>query len=160
MNDFVQLLRRNTSIENAFHLSKQAADRIEELERENAELKAALKPLPAKVTEEMHQAACKVLLRATGMDGTPQRMLDAMRATAPPAQPDVKPGEPVAWMHTGGHVQVRNPQWPQETADLYTVGKGWTPLYTAPPAQPDVKHGVLMSDHWRQGVYRTPSTNT
>lgn len=42
-------------------------------------------PLPSKVTEEMHQAACKVMLRANGPDGTQQRMLDAMRATAPPA---------------------------------------------------------------------------
>ena len=46
------------------------------------------------------------------------------------------PGEPVAWMHTGGHVHVRNPQWPPKTAALYTAEKGWTPLYTAPPPQP------------------------
>ncbi len=46
------------------------------------------------VTEEMHVAACKVLLRAYGMDGLlrahgldslPQRMLDAMLAAAPAA---------------------------------------------------------------------------
>lgn len=36
-----------------------------------------------KVTEEMHQAACKVLARANGLDGLPQRMLDAMLAVAP-----------------------------------------------------------------------------
>ena len=46
------------------------------------------------------------------------------------------PGEPVAWMHTGGHVHVRNPQWPPKTAALYTAEKGWTPLYTAPQPQP------------------------
>jgi hypothetical protein len=46
------------------------------------------------------------------------------------------PGEPVAWMHTGGHIQVRNPGWPPETAALYTAPKGWTPLYTAPQPQP------------------------
>lgn len=45
------------------------------------------------------------------------------------------PGDPVAWMHTGGHVHVRNPQWPPKTAALYTAEKGWTPLYTAPPPQ-------------------------
>ncbi len=45
------------------------------------------------------------------------------------------PGEPVAWMHTGGHVQVRNLQWPPETVALYTAEKGWTPLYTAPQPQ-------------------------
>ena len=34
------------------------------------------------ITEEMHVAACKVLLRAHGLDGTPQRMLNAMLAAA------------------------------------------------------------------------------
>lgn len=37
------------------------------------------------VTEAMHVAACKVLLRAHGLDGLPQRMLDAMLAAAPAA---------------------------------------------------------------------------
>jgi hypothetical protein len=37
----------------------------------------------AKITEEQHVAACKVLLRANGLDGLPQRMLDAIRAAAP-----------------------------------------------------------------------------
>lgn len=32
------------------------------------------------ITEAMHAAACKVLARADGLDGTPQRMLDAMLA--------------------------------------------------------------------------------
>lgn len=49
---------------------------------------------PSQITEEMHQAACKVLTRATGLDGTPQRMLDAMLATAPVREPAP---EPVAW---------------------------------------------------------------
>ncbi len=35
------------------------------------------------ITEEMHVAAVKVLHRATGVDGLPQRMLDAMLAAAP-----------------------------------------------------------------------------
>lgn len=39
--------------------------------------------LPSPITEEMHDAACKVLTRAHGLDGLPQRMLDAMRAAAP-----------------------------------------------------------------------------
>jgi hypothetical protein len=43
-------------------------------------------PLPARVTEEMHIAAVKVLHRANGVDGLPQRMLDAMLAVQP-AQP-------------------------------------------------------------------------
>ncbi|MCV2349312.1 hypothetical protein [Paucibacter sp. Y2R2-4] len=43
--------------------------------------------MPAKLTKEQHVAACKVLLRASGLDGTPQRMVDAMLAAAPQAQP-------------------------------------------------------------------------
>jgi len=38
------------------------------------------------VTEDMHQAAVKVLHRASGLDGLPQRMLDAMLSAAPPPQ--------------------------------------------------------------------------
>lgn len=36
-----------------------------------------------KITEEQHVAAVKVLHRAAGVDGLPQRMLDAMLAAAP-----------------------------------------------------------------------------
>jgi len=39
--------------------------------------------MPATITEDMHVAAVKVLQRASGLDGLPQRMLDAMRAAAP-----------------------------------------------------------------------------
>jgi hypothetical protein len=39
--------------------------------------------LPSPITEDMHVAASKVLVRANGLDGTPQRMLDAMTAAAP-----------------------------------------------------------------------------
>ena len=39
--------------------------------------------VPVEPTEEMHVAACKVLQRANGLDGTPKRMLDAMLAAAP-----------------------------------------------------------------------------
>lgn len=37
------------------------------------------------ITDDMHRAAVKVLVRANGVDGLPQRMLDAMVAAAPPA---------------------------------------------------------------------------
>ncbi len=46
--------------------------------------------VPEKITEEQHVAACKVLLRANGLDGLPQRMLDAIR-TAAPQQGDKTP---------------------------------------------------------------------
>ena len=36
-----------------------------------------------KITEDQHVAAVKVLQRASGVDGLPQRMLDAMLAAAP-----------------------------------------------------------------------------
>jgi hypothetical protein len=52
---------------------------------------AARVPGRIEVTEEMHIAACKVLTRANGLDGLPQRMLDAMLAAAPhpPQQPQL-----------------------------------------------------------------------
>ncbi len=42
-------------------------------------------PVPQgyKITEEQHVAAVKVLHHAVGIDGLPQRMLDAMLAAAP-----------------------------------------------------------------------------
>lgn len=45
------------------------------------------------ITEEMHQAACRVLTRAQGLDGTPQRLLDAMRAVAPKPGRQVQPAQ-------------------------------------------------------------------
>lgn len=57
---------------------------VDEIDRLRAAL-AATQPAAAKITEEQHVAAVKVLLRANGLDGLPQRMLDAMIAAAPPA---------------------------------------------------------------------------
>ena len=45
-----------------------------------------LVPQGYKITEEQHVAAVKVLHRAAGADGLPQRMLDAMLAAAPQPQ--------------------------------------------------------------------------
>lgn len=47
--------------------------------------RAPAAPVPQgwKITEEQHVAAVKVLQRASGVDGLPQRMLDAMLAAAP-----------------------------------------------------------------------------
>jgi hypothetical protein len=49
--------------------------------------------------------------------------------------------EPVAWMHTSGHIQGCNPNWKPVIAHGYTRERGWTPLYTAPPAP--VKIGTI-----------------
>lgn len=58
------------------------------LRANKAEAQQATAPARLVVTEEMHIAAAKVLHRSTGVDGLPQRMLDAMLAAAPtpPAQ--------------------------------------------------------------------------
>lgn len=62
-------------------------DLIDSLHARIAELNAQ-QAVPRVVTEQMHVAAVKVLRRASGVDGLPQRMLDAMLAAAPtpPAQ--------------------------------------------------------------------------
>ena len=39
--------------------------------------------VPRRITEQMHVAACKEIVRSDGLDGLPQRMLDAMLAPAP-----------------------------------------------------------------------------
>ena len=57
----------------------------------------ALVAIPARihVTEAMHRAAVKVLHRASGLDGLPQRMMDAMlSAKAPQAAPVAQLSEP------------------------------------------------------------------
>lgn len=61
----------------AADLFERAAAHITQLEAQQAV------PQGWTVTEEMHVAAVKVLQRANGLDGLPQRMLDAMLAAAP-----------------------------------------------------------------------------
>ncbi len=56
----------------------------------------------------------------------------ALFYTTPPAQP--APVQPVAWMHVGGYLKRRDPNWEQGVCYGYTREKGWTPLYTTPPA--------------------------
>ena len=62
--------------------------------------RAPAAPVPEgyKITEEQHVAACKVLLRAHGLDGTPQRMLNAILAAAPqpPEAESLKREDPVS----------------------------------------------------------------
>ena len=45
--------------------------------------RAPVVPKGLKLTEEMHVAAVKVLHSASGLDGLPQRMVDAILAAAP-----------------------------------------------------------------------------
>lgn len=52
------------------------------------------------ITEEMHVATVKVLRRASGLDGTPQRILDAMLAAA---------RQPRAFQTADGAAQERKP---------------------------------------------------
>lgn len=59
---------------------------VDEIDRLRA-APAATQPAAAKITEEQHVAAVKVLLRASGLDGLPQRMLDAMLAATQGAKP-------------------------------------------------------------------------
>ena len=78
-----------------------AADLFErasaELRRQHAEIQQLKAQLSARqaapvlvVTEDMHVAAVKVLHRASGVHGLPQRMLDAMLSAAP-SQPEREP---------------------------------------------------------------------
>jgi len=53
------------------------------LVRPEAQLSAQQAAPVMVVTEAMHEAAVKVLHRANGVDGLPQRMLDAMMSVAP-----------------------------------------------------------------------------
>lgn len=81
------------------------------------------------ITEEMHIAASKVLLRSSGLDGTPQRMLDAMLAAAP--QPA---GEPVGYVHIFEKGTALS--WYGESSD-HAGRKDWIgciPLFTYPPS--------------------------
>ena len=54
--------------------------------KELAAALAAPQPQAIQVTEEMHRAAVKVLIRASGLDGLPQRMVNAMLAAQPVKQ--------------------------------------------------------------------------
>lgn len=63
------------------------------------------KLVPTPVTEDMHVAAANVLVRANGLDGTPQRMLDAMLAAAP--QPVIT-SDPL-WPNDGVYPDMQPP---------------------------------------------------
>jgi hypothetical protein len=81
-------------------------------------------PLPTLVTEEMHIAAVKVLHRANGVDGLPQRMLDAMLA-AQSAQPSP--------IHKG-YVPISD-----DLESVFIEGCGEIPLAWPPAEQQDVQ---------------------
>lgn len=73
---------------------------VEYLRRARAAEAKLAQRVPEKITEEMHVAAVKVLHRASGVDGLPQRMLDAMLSAAPAAPekaPNAQQAEPPPW---------------------------------------------------------------
>ena len=76
--------------------------------------------VPLVITEAMHVAACKVLINAAGLDGTPQAMLGAIVASAP-SLPQIEQ-EPVAWMNHK-----------RDMTYLNNYRKDDVPLYENPP---------------------------
>jgi hypothetical protein len=67
----------------------------------------------------------------TGLDAKEM----GMKAITAIKQARSAPVQPVAWMHTSGHIQIFHPHWEQVAVDGYTREKGWTPLYTTPQRQ-------------------------
>lgn len=82
--------------------------------------------LGSPITEAMHVAACKVLRQANGLDGTPQRMLDAMLAAAPAPQ-----AEQQAQQEPFGYFRAEPFGW----TDCAETDEGAIALYTRSPAQ-------------------------
>jgi len=85
--DRVLLTDQNAALEysrNCFTLTKLFThSQVAEQPLEVVSVPEGWKLVKYPVTEEMHVSACKVLHRATGNDGLPQRMLDAMLSAAP-----------------------------------------------------------------------------
>lgn len=105
------------------------------------------------ITEEMHCAAVKVLVRANGVDGLPQRMLDAMVATAPPAtvkdslivQP--APAEPACHIAEVSDEEVAIACTP---AQRLLLREGMQ-LYAGPVAMPDTQAALdVLAERKRQ----------
>lgn len=90
-----------------------------------------------KVTEDMHIAAVKVLHRATGVDGLPQRMVDAMLAAAP--QPAAQERQPLS------DEQIRT-WWASENG-LEDCDMGKLVDFTAVVRAVEAKLGVTGGDH-------------
>jgi hypothetical protein len=79
------------------------------------------------VSEAMHVAACKVLLRAHGLDGLPQRMLDAMLAAAP-ADPHASMVGLKSDLRPGVTIYDLGPSLnPDSAISAKLIDMGWTP---------------------------------
>lgn len=81
-----------------------AAELLHQLDTDQ-QVRALLASAPTRrglqVTEEMHAAAVKVLHRANGIDGLPQRMLNAMLATATEPLGQTAEGSVIRWVGNG-----------------------------------------------------------
>jgi hypothetical protein len=93
-------------------------------------------PLPTLVTEEMHVAAVKVLHRANGVDGLPQRMMDAMLAVQPAQPAPVQ--VPLFWYRPCPGGMYEGPVHNNSVGGKMLRDEkpdDWKPLFTTPPAQ-------------------------
>lgn len=112
------------------------------------------RPVQTTVTEEMHAAAVKVLLRATGLNGLPQRILDALLSatpTPPAQQSEAVPSEQSGWcVYVAGMVagwlgmDVDDPKIP--TMGAIIERRLWALKRDTPPAQAAACQPLLVRD--------------
>lgn len=89
-----------TAFKGPFPTREEADAAMREPIKVAAQAQPAAVPVHTPITEAMHVAAAKVLTRSHGLDGTPQRMLDAMLAAQPAAAvpaPAVRDVRDVQW---------------------------------------------------------------
>jgi hypothetical protein len=79
--------------------------------------------VPNPITEAMHVAAVKVLLRASGLDGLPQRMLDAMlqASPTPPVQPELTAAARDVLAERERQISTKG--WTPEHDDVHDTGE-------------------------------------
>jgi len=98
------------------------------------------------VTEEMHVAAVKVLHRASGVEGLPQRMLDAMLAAAPQA-PDAPAQDEAPVFHLRSYGDVTEQQLAEYVAQVAQATEA-----PQPKAIPTMADGIGAGDGTLHGA--------